>query len=206
MNVSLPKVLIGGFPRSGTSFLCNLVVEMGFSPGSPKNLKPADDNNLWGYWEHLPIRDLTWLAAFRHPNGARKYTQKKFFRRKVLGWNHPMARKIQKVAIRDNVEVYKDVMLPLAYRLFPETCKAILIERHNLDRMYVYRWNRWSYETFLRSLEDYRELMGRMASEVSCLTVCYENFQDNFDSQAERIAGFLNVKVDVERLRKIFRK
>ena len=70
-----PKVLIGGFPRSGTSFLCNLIVEMGFSPGKMENLKPADKDNPNGYWEYLPIRNLTWQAAFRHPKGGRKFSR-----------------------------------------------------------------------------------------------------------------------------------
>lgn len=59
----LPEILIGGFPNSGTSFLCHLVVQLGKSPGSSENLKGADSHNRWGYFEHLPIRELVWEAG-----------------------------------------------------------------------------------------------------------------------------------------------
>ena len=59
----LPEVLVGGFPNSGTSFLCHLVVQLGKSAGSPENLKGPDSHNRWGYFEHLPIRELVWEAG-----------------------------------------------------------------------------------------------------------------------------------------------
>ena len=59
-ELSTLRILVTGFPNSGTSFLCNLFVAMGFHPGSEENLKPADDHNRYGYWEHLPIRKELW--------------------------------------------------------------------------------------------------------------------------------------------------
>ena len=71
----LPEILIAGFPNSGTSFLCNLIVVLGKSPGSWRNLKGADWHNRWGYFEHLKMREIVWGIL---PRGELKILEKKW--------------------------------------------------------------------------------------------------------------------------------
>ena len=56
------EILITGFPNSGTSFLCNLIVALGKSAGSSQNLKKGDKHNRWGYFEHSKLGEVRWRA------------------------------------------------------------------------------------------------------------------------------------------------
>lgn len=209
----LPEVLIGGYPNSGTSFLCHLVAQLGKSPGSPENLKGPDSHNRWGYFEHMPIRKLVWEAG-----GWERFEphQKEFLPNKPLEPDKKLLNyrnRIRRIAIEDQVEVYKDNSLPITFRLFPEESKYLIIERQIKD---IYespkRAGKPAYAVSQKELEvchrNYNELVEIMVSEVDCMKLRYDGFMGNFDQQLQRICDHLEVQLTEERYsrcREVFR-
>jgi len=180
------KVLVGGFPNSGTSFLCNLVAEMGYSPGSEKNLKGADEHNRFGYWEHLPLRDLVWGTAGFNANQHAGHLPRKPLELR----GHPNRLKIEHLAREDGVEVYKDVILPLIYTLFPSDAKYITITR---DPEAIYRSGHYKVgkAAVFKGICQHYELTHQMAANVTHLYVCYDDVREDPHKQITRIAQFL---------------
>lgn len=202
----LPKVLIGGWPGSGTSFLANLIVEMGFSPGSPENLKPADEYNRWGYFEHLIIRELCWeiVNDLRKHGSPREYSAQGYFRAPVVPKEYPNIAKIANIAKMDNVEVYKNMVLPLIYWVFPADSKYIFIERP-IKETFRCRVKRARWKDFKENYLRYQELMREMSEKVNTFVVQYHAFRQDFDAVAQSVADFLEVTPNIKRLRGIFR-
>lgn len=192
----LPKVLCGGFARSGTSFLCNLIDTLGFSPGERGKLKKGEASNPRGYWEFLPIRKLSWKAIgvnhtlWQH----RVHTMPD---RPPRLENHPNAAKIRKMARKYKVAVYKDNYLPLVYTLFPATSKIVFIKRDYQD---IYastmriRQHPETLEDYKHAIEKFYKLARLMAKERECLFVNYEQFRDDFDVATRAVADFLGVR------------
>jgi len=197
-----PEVLVGGYPNSGTSFLCHLVVQLGKSPGSSENLKGADSHNRWGYFEHLPIRKLVWEAGKWH-----HFTpdRKGFLPDEPLVFNdRPLvdyADRIRRIAEEDGVELYKDNSLPLTFRLFPKESKYIIITRrveaiHESPKKAGFHGYTCSLEELRDSHYKYHELVKIMAGEVDCLTIQYEDFKTSFDHTLQVICNHLEVELD----------
>jgi hypothetical protein len=163
-------ILVTGFPNSGTSFMLEFVKEAtGLSPGSEHNLKGADSHNRYGYWEHLPIRNVSWslmgggLSVRNLPDGP-------------LPRNEEVAENILCLAERDNVQVYKDNALPIVYRSFPEDVKVITIGRKPqtiYDRYYA---DRMGEKAFRKAWCRYWDLNKLMSTERQVLVVFYEWF------------------------------
>jgi hypothetical protein len=201
----LPEIIIGGYPNSGTSFLCNLVVQLGKSPGSPHNLKGADAHNRWGYFEHLPIRKLVWEAG-----GWRQFVPERqgFLPDEPLVFDNSAHSgypyRIRMLAQQDGVQVYKDNSLALVFRLFPRTSKYIAISR-KVEAIYESPKKsggdgyQCSLEELYASHRKYYQLVNMMAKEVDCLTIQYESFKTNFDDVLQLICDHIEVKLTDER-------
>lgn len=199
-----PKVLVTGHPNSGTSFLCELVVAMGFSPGDPRCLKPADDHNRYGYWEHVPlqkyVRGLSGYDDRMHITG--KYPSE------LLDFTQEEKEQTASLFEDAGVEVFKETGLPVMYRLFPFDSIYLVILRHR-QAMYQsgnYAERDISFDKFCRNAEIYHGLCSRMLVETKkCMFVHYEGFGKNFDGYVSNIADFLDVTPDVPKLREIWR-
>lgn len=210
----LPEILITGFPNSGTSFLCNLIIALGKFPGDPRNLKKGDKHNRWGYFEHLGIREISHQAL---PQGYFRPYEQEFLPPRPNSFPSEKlkeySQKITEIAKRENIQVYKDNALPLVFRIFPREAKYIVIKRDPKECFQSPQKGghskiSCSFEEFLGCYQKYYDLVTQMAKEVACLEVCYEDFFDNFDAAAYKIAQFIKVKVDDKKLRdckKIFR-
>lgn len=211
MNL-LPEVLIGGYPNSGTSFLCHLIVQLGKSPGSQKNLKGPDEHNRWGYFEHLPLRKLVWEAG-----DFQQFTPhiKGFLPAKPLDFDDKdeLRSSICAIASEDNVEVYKDNSLPLTFRLFPKGSKFLIITRqvgavYTSPRKAGMPSPSYTLEELQERHSRYQELVSVMKDEVDCLTVRYEEFNTQFEKSLKRICDHLTVELNENRYlacRRIFR-
>lgn len=203
-NKNLPEVLVGGFPNSGTSFLCNLIVTLGKSPGNEKSLKDSDSHNRWGYYEHMPIREIVWTAA-----GFNKFQpdQPDFLPSAPIPLNQVAGQhieKIQKIASEEQVEVYKDNALPLVYNFFSPDSKYIITER---DIRAIYqspiKAGKPGYDCSVEELEKryqaYMQLVkAYMYKEVDCMIVQYEDFKNDFDTTVKKVAHHIGVDLTDE--------
>jgi hypothetical protein len=203
----LPRVLVGGFARSGTSFLCNLIEVLGFSAGEERLLKGGAPSNPRGYWEFLPIRKLTWGAigvnktVWQHkaetmPNAPLRLE------------GHRHVPQIRRLARKYNVEVYKDNYLPLVHTMFPKAAKAIIIRRDWQDihasHMRV-RMRPDTQEQFRQAIAKFYRLADMMAIDRECLYVRYEYFRSDFDVATRVVAGFLGVnRYNVKEMRAVW--
>ena len=199
----LPKVLIAGFPNSGTSFLCNLVSELGFSAGPAHELKQADDHNRWGYWEHRPIYRFIRSVL----DGPTRFTAEDI---PDETYSFPMEpnTKIALLATRDSVMVYKDCGIPLFYRLFSPDAKIIVIGRNEVDLLASSGLSHLGYDFTRRTLQSaqdkYIHLVSMMSDERDVIGVNYDAFRDDFYEEAQRVCDFLDVPTKDD-LHKIFR-
>lgn len=199
--MNLPKVLVTGFANSGTSFLCQLIVEMGFSPGDPTDLKAGDVHNPYGYWEYLPLRyeihDFIDFRAQFHPflNSVPV---------RAAPESEQLISQVQLLAEVNNIEVYKDSWLPAFYWAFPATSRYVIIRREWWE---VYRSGGYQVvaSKFFQTFLDYWMMVDKMCKNVPCLYVQYERFGENFDREAKRIAQFLGISCDVAKLRWVWR-
>ncbi|MHA2232083.1 MAG: hypothetical protein ACXAB4_06310 [Candidatus Hodarchaeales archaeon] len=207
--MTLPNVVIGGSPNSGTSFLCHLIHGMGLSVGNEKNLKPADMHNRWGYWEHLPLREecrkiipLDYRAHLAHTIPEEPLPRTDF-----------VADQVASIADMDNIQVYKDNTLPLIYRLFSEDTKFIVLERMPEDcYKSPIRARGQPYQIpflqFMVAYSYYFNLEVKLSAERDVLRLNYLYFQYFFDRCVETIAEFIDVELqgeDYDRLKKLWR-
>lgn len=201
-------IIVTGFSNSGTSFLCNLIHEMGFSVGDKKNLKGADSHNRWGYWEHLPIRNLA--RSIAHPNLSGGW-HVRWVTSRSLPRDESIARKIALLALYENVEVVKIVFAPMVYRSLPHGAKYVAIKRNPID---VYKSPKRagfgsyseSYDEFLKGYNRYHVLLDEMCKGVDSITTRYELFKADREKETDRIANFLGVTLDEpERVYSVFR-
>lgn len=196
-------IIVTGFSNSGTSFLCNLIHEMGFSVGDKKNLKGADSHNRWGYWEHLHFRTLVRSLA-----GSLKVISVNL---ESLPMDESIARKIALLALYENIEVVKVIFAPMVYRSLPHGAKYVAIKRNPID---VYKSPKRagfggyseSYDEFLKGYNRYHVLLDEMCKGVDSITTRYELFKADREKETDRIANFLGVTLDEpERVYSVFR-
>ena len=180
------KVLVTGFPNSGTSFMMEFCVKAtGLNPGSERNLKGPDSHNRYGYWEHLQIRRVAW-SLFGGGFRVRAIPEEPYPR------DEAVASGILEQAEKDGVEIYKDPTLPLTYRSFPEDVKIICISRSpTLLRGRYYE--DLAPGEFTRSYTRYLLLAHEMAGKRDVLHTAYDFFHMSFEGLAEMACEFLDV-------------
>ena len=183
---SLPEILITGFPNSGTSFLCNLIVVLGKSAGSSQNLKKGDKHNRWGYFEHSKLGEVRWRAMQKilfvpWKKGFLPHRPYSFSPEKLKRFSQ----QIREISQKDKIEVYKDNTLPLTFKIFPKKAKYIAIKR-DPEKCQVspakggHSVISCSFNDFFVYYQKYDNLVKQMAREVDCIEVNYEDFFDNF--------------------------
>lgn len=206
------RVLVTGFPFSGTSFLAHLLVEMGFSPGPRKNLKGPDEINRWGYWEIDRMK--RYLRRMSNIGFNKAWRVEELARINQPKSDDPLGSQLLRYAWDAGVEVFKDNYIPVAYKVFlPANVKCLVIQR---DSKHLYRVRGrddekrlgLSHDDFMRAYRLYNKFVKRMAKEIPTLVVQYEDFGRNFDGELRRIADFLGLDfetLDAKQLQRIFR-
>jgi len=197
----LPMVLIGGFSHTGTSLVCNLVYEMGFSPGKPEKMRGhGETDGPYGHWEHNVLREFTrkflneghGLPRFGAVNKDPGYLSVEKGLSAAGGWRE----KGRKIAKGNGIEVYKDLSLPYIWRLFPRDSKYIIISR-NIKTL----WQHWTpyldnYDQLVAGFTQYTRLAAQLGEKRSCLYIQYEDFARDFTSVVLKIAKHVGVELD----------
>lgn len=186
----LPKILVTGFANSGTSFLCELIAAMGYSPGSACYLKGADGHNPYGYWEHLRLRQAVW-------GRVGNFNARRIPRQPANPMQYMAApSQIQDIAEQDRVEVYKDCTGPWSYPLLVGLEKVVLIKRgpRVLHRRY---YAGRSANHFVEAHTAYHDLAAKyMGADLPTLWVHYEDFFHDTRQAIEQVCEFLERAYD----------
>jgi len=178
-----PNIIVTGFANSGTSFLTELVVRMGFSPGSHCHLKVANRHNPHGYWEHLPMRCIEWQKGSFRPSRIPSSPYRP---------NEEIFSAIVELADQDDIEVYKATTLPWTYPWFGAG-RAVLIKR-SANTLYerYYKREGWSVNEFRAMHTRYYDLAAKyLDGEWDVLWVEYEGFADNLLASVVAVCEFL---------------
>lgn len=188
------KVFIVGLPRTGTSFLANLIKEMGFSLGNYDSYIKFEDSDRKGYAEHMRLNsisnnileELGYDYFFNLPESPIPYSNSL---RKYLN-------QIIKISNEECVEAYKDNKLiavsDVFHTAFPNA-KWVYIRR-DINATYKSRWgNEIDFDKWAE-LSSNRESLWRMTSQSKvALNLDYDDFLNNPKSTISGIAKFLNV-------------
>ena len=197
------KVIVTGLPRSGTSFLAGLVARMGYRTGPERWLKPADQNNQFGYYECVPLIHIS-EKIFRRLNGD--------FHRNIpvlhRDWTEAFGaekEEIRKTVQKGRIELYKGnrlvVLGDLYDDLFPDA-RWIYIER-NVKSTYQSRFGEdipfteWEVITRKRI-----EAWQRTRPSRKALNIRYEDFREDMEHTMERIITHLGIQLSGEQVNK----
>jgi len=210
------KVLVTGFPYSGTSFICHLISKMGFSPGPSEELSRASNQGDWDRWENKRMKRC--LRRISSLGFGKAWHIDELVRIRMPKQEDQWGRTLRRYAKENGVEVFKDNYIPLVYRVFLPCNAKCVVTRRDPEHLYRVRGRfrdrlqeanlKISWEDFMRAYNYYYELVGHMAKEIPTLIVGYDDFKQDFDSELSRITRFLGIglgKLDKNNLRAVFR-
>jgi hypothetical protein len=175
---------------------------MGLSPGPELLLKPGNEHNPQGYYEHRPLNLLTRLLLarmgrdfdFRLPASRREFQELKLggYRRAIRGCVRMFG-----------LEVYKDnrlMLFPDLYaEVFPEAV-WIFVDRGAEERFR----SRFGKNVHRGEWDEFNAARLKLwkSSPVSrkALHIRYEDFLEDLDAGIGDVAGRLGVAMDMEKL------
>lgn len=197
------RVVITGLPRSGTSFLACLVHHLGFDPGPAQQLKGADANNPYGYFENRRM--------IRVENEIFERMGGNFMHLPPLenGWTNRVAKqksKILRIVSHGGLEMYKGnravVLADLYHELFPDA-KWLFIERP-VEDTYRSRFGEAMTLSDWKSLCECRmAVWKRSVPAEKALYVKYSDFNLDTAAAVQRVASHLGVTLDDARTREL---
>lgn len=209
--MNLPKIVVGGFSHTGTSLVVQILHEMKFSVGNAKKMNRHDAKKRpFGYWTYVPLRNVVHSYVEQKLGGGfGNACEPGYMPKNHLPFNARVAKKIQEVAARDGVEVFKELSLPLTWSLFPKDAKFIFMSRSEkvLYQHWAYKVKGW--DQFFAAWNRYQKMGREMGRRVDTLHVQYEDFAKRFPEVIEEIAGHVGVDmslVDVDTLLRIYTK
>ena len=194
------KVIVTGTPRTGTSFLSGLVHRMGFSLGPKKWLKKADKNNVYGYFECVPLLQISDRILEKLGGSFLDLPEFK------PGWTALLEeekREILRIVQKGGIELYKGnrltVLAGLYDEIFPDA-QWIYISR-DINETYK---SRFGGEI---SFEDWRKITNRRISlwessrpATKALNLDYRDFKDNSKATVYKILDFLGLNLSSRKI------
>lgn len=123
-------VVVTGFPHSGTSYMANLVAEMGFNPGPKDHLKGANRMNRKGHWENLKIRNPIWREVFkREPNPF----DPNFYHQQPKPIQTKLVQETERYIGEHRIQMYKDTFYPMLHHYLPAPDLVLVVRRDPHD-------------------------------------------------------------------------
>jgi hypothetical protein len=188
------KVIITGLPRSGTSFLTNMVSSMGFYLGPEEWLKPADQYNRYGYFENRHLlyttnKILNKLEIDYHnnipiiqPNWIKEIESER--------------KAILQIVNKGNIEIIKENKLCLLANLYDELfpdAKWIFIQR-DIKQTYKSRFGEAiSFENWEIITNRRIQLWKTSKPSKKALNLDYQDFIENLEASIEKVEFFLGI-------------
>lgn len=199
MNRKKPlKVIIVGLPRSGTSFLTSLVSYLSeYNMGSQEYMRGADINNKYGYFEFVPLMNLTNKMLGKLNGGFHNIPDL------PCDWMDVLSNEMNEltdIVLKHDIQLYKDNRLmainEVYSHLFPDA-KWIFIER-DIKETYKSRFGKKiSFEDWEKITSNRMEAWNRGEASTKALNLNYKMFFKDFRGTLLDIANHLELD-DVE--------
>ena len=196
------KVIIPCFPRSGTSLLAGLIIRMGFNPGPKKWLKKGDEHNPFGYYECVPLLQI-----------SRRILEK--FGGDILqnipdlpdGWIGELGaekEEIMNIIRTGNVEIFKDapmlVIADLYDELFPNA-KWIVIQR-DIKETYRSRSGKpLTYREWKKVTKNRMRKWQHTHPFNKAFNLNYKDFFEDCRGTIQKISTFLGVQLTDQQMK-----
>jgi len=188
------RVIVAGTPRSGTSFVAGLVHRMGFRLGPEQWLRPADQHNRFGYYECMPLTELS--ARVLNKLGGDFHSLPAL----PPGWTGGLAaekREIVSLVEAGGIELLKDnqllVLADLYDELFP-SAKWIFTHRAS-EETYRSRFGpAMSQEEWLAVTERRLAIWHASRPAARALALDYADFRADVQEATRRIAAHLGLE------------
>lgn len=202
------KVFVTGIPRSGTSFLTGLISQMGFSLGSKKSLKPANEHNRYGYFENRSIMSIS-DSILKQLGGS--FHELPNFHKNWAADFPDEKEQILSLVNKQRIELIKDnrllVLSDLYDELFPDAL-WIYISRHIDERFDSQFGNMMTFDELENLTKKRLAIWYSGSASQKALNLDYEDFKSNIDQSIEIISCHLGIVLSErqrERCRNFFR-
>jgi hypothetical protein len=194
------KVLVTGSPRAGTSFVTGLIHTMGLDLGPQEWLKSPDANNPYGYFECLPLMQIS--NAILQTLGGSFHD----LPRLASGWTtafEPEKSAIMNLVHKGNIELYKDnqllVLADLYSEIFPHA-KWIFIRR-DVKETFASRFGvKMPFESWAVLTEQRMDAWNRSKPSSKALYIHYHDFSNDLDKTIRSIAAFIRVELTEQQM------
>jgi hypothetical protein len=200
-NFENAPVIVTGLPRSGTSVLCNIISQMGYSLGPREWLKPGDRNNPEGYFECLPLQAIN-NEIFRQLNGDFNEALPELY----YGWRRDFnweKRSIRGIIKSGRIGLFKSnglmVIGDLYGDMFPGA-KWVHIQRKP-EETYNSRFGQYiDFDQWIKLTEERKKIWERSQVSQQALHLSYEELRTDVMGAISKISNFLQCPInDVER-------
>jgi len=193
------KIVVIGLPRSGTSFLTNLISTMGFDLGKKDWLKVGNEHNLDGYFECVPLNAITnkILSDLRcdfHHNLP-----------DIIDINNINISKykneIYKLASDSGVEIYKDnklTIMPDVYDNIFTNINWVYIERDVADTYKSRFGNYISFNDWVDITNRRKKLWLDSSVSDKALKLNYNQLGKDLGHYIDVLSEYLNIKISDE--------
>lgn len=209
--MDLPKIVVGGFSHTGTSLVVQILYEMGFGVGNLHKMNQYDAKKRpFGYWTYKPLRSIVHGYVEQKLGRGFAHACAPGYMPKVhLPPNPKIAAQIQELAEKDNVEVFKELSLPLTWSLFSKDAKYIFMSRGEkiLHQHWAHKVK--TYKQFHTAWARYQKMGKDMAEHRSVLFMQYEDFEKELPRIVAAIANHVGAdltKLDMNKSERIYRK
>src|SRR5262245_27762839 len=173
-------IIVSGLPRSGTSLLMQML-ENGGVEVVTDNIRTADTDNPWGYYELEKVKqikqDTSWLSLMRG---------KAFKMVSQLLYDLPWGETYRIVFMERDLDEMLDSQQIMLNRLGMRSAPREQMKQ--------------SYALHLERLHEWL----RKQHHIAVLRVSYNDLVEQPAAQAERVSVFLEGKPDVEKMAKMF--
>ena len=196
-------ILIVGIGNSGTSFLTNLMSELGYNCGREKDLKKGDSHNKKGYYENLILRNLIWEKINLNCSFfCDKYLQIP----KIQDEN--FSQKYIKLIKENKINCIKEFCFIQSYEIYKDNFDdlKVIIANRDIKETYNSVNIKISFDQYEKNHKKFYEINKKILemNNIPYIEIFFDMFKNNKDINLEKISNFLNK--DISEIKDIFTK
>lgn len=160
------KVLVTGFPGTGTSVVADVLSHGGLQFGCESDLKQRDRHNPYGYFEHMGIRSLTWEpieGVFNCFSLTQLNEVQSAYRRVGIKVD-----RIKELLEEQDIQCYKDNALPFFFERFGFQATVVIHCVREENSVWCSSMKSWrnkpkaTFEEFTAAYSKYNQICDRV--------------------------------------------